>query len=108
MNYAHVAASHTPNQQLLRRVEKSILIAAATLAVAALVAHHAGISAAIALIAVLAVTVIERLKTLPTEDAVPSHTQYRHADGGSSHTTELKKKAPEKQASIVIDGGTRH
>jgi hypothetical protein len=110
MNYANVAAPHSTNQQLLRRVEKSILIAAAVLAVAALIAHHTGISAAVGLIAVLAITVIERLKALPTEADTPLHARghYRYADGGSFRAGEIEKKTPAKQSTVVIDGGTKH
>lgn len=110
MNYVNVAATHAPNQQLLRRVERTILIAAAALAVVALVAHHTGISAAVALIAVLAVTVIERLKALPTEDDAPLHAKghYRYADGGSFRAGEIEKKVSVKQTAVVIDGGTKH
>lgn len=110
MNYANIAASHAPTQQLLRRVEKAILIAAAALAIVALVAHHAGISAAVALIAVLAVTVIERLKALPIDAATPLHAkgQYRYADGGSFRAGEIEKKTPVKPSTVVIDGGTKH
>lgn len=110
MNYANLVASHVPDQQVLHRVEKSILIAAAVLAIAAFVAHHAGISAAVALVAALAVTLIERIKGLPTAHA-PHYqlkTQYRYADGGSFRAGEFEKKSPAKRPAVVLDGGTKH
>ena len=65
MIHASITSSHAPNLQLMRRIEKGILIAAAALAVIALIAHHTGISATVALLALLAVTIIERLKAQP-------------------------------------------
>lgn len=109
MPHARLAAPHAPDHEVLLRVQKYILIAAVLLAVAALVEHHPGLMAVVAVVAVLALALIERLLSLPAERAVDAvaNTPYRSADGGSFRAGEVEKKTRASQGVIVIDGGSK-
>lgn len=106
MPHAHLAATDTPNHEVLHRVQKYILVTAVLLALAALVEHHPGLMAVVAVVAVLALALIERLISLPA-DSAPANTKYRSADGGSFRAGEVEKKTRASQGVIVIDGGSK-
>jgi hypothetical protein len=109
MSHAHIDASHIRNSEILHRVQKYILYAAAALAAVALIEHHPALIGVVAVIAVLAVALIERVISLPTNDAMPGATseKYRSADGGSFRAGEIEKKNSVKQSVVVIDGGSK-
>jgi hypothetical protein len=110
MHYAHFDAPHIPNRETLLRVQKYILIVAAVLALAALIEHHVGLISAVAVIAVLALALVERVMTLPANSAAPSQasTKYRCGDGGSSRAGAFEKKSRvAAKAGFVSDGGSQ-
>lgn len=109
MPHANIAAPHTPNSEILHRIQKYILYAAAVLAVVAIIEHHPALIGVVAVIAVLALALIERVISLPANNAMPSEVsaKYRSADGGSFRAGEIEKKSSVKQAVIVIDGGSK-
>lgn len=106
MPHTHLAATQAPGHEALHRVQKYILIAAALLAGAALVEHHTGLMVVVAVVAVLALALIERLLALPAAETA-ANTRYRSADGGSFRAGEEEKKTRASQGVIVIDGGSK-